>query len=377
MNPQNVLFIAEGQLGDLLLLTPALQSVKNTFPSTRLSVLVVNRRGSHAKRVGACMRVGEAQDLAYQVLSGNPAIDQIFVVNRVDLRSLHGLKRVTAELDCVRYLRKKKFDTVVCTFPEDRFVLWSFFSGAKVRVGQSGQAFHWLLTHKHDSGQPRKSVLESYCNLASLIGAKTETRDPLFVVSQASRSWADEFLQAHRLGGNQTRVAIHPGATGNYKIWPPERFASLIDRLQSKNNTRTILCWSSEDSSVVQEIKRSIKTECVDVNTGDDIGHLGALLERSTLCISNDSGPRHLSTAVGARSLGLLRQFHDREWKVYPEDDNHSTLQGRQQCPVCPSGSCLDRIPDGEQYGSYCMRMINVNEVVARVDELLSTSRKT
>jgi ADP-heptose:LPS heptosyltransferase len=376
MNPRNVLFIAEGQLGDLLLLTPALQSVKKTFPSASLSVLVVSRRDSHAKGTRTCIRLGEEQDTAWQVLSGNPAVDQILVINRMDLRSLQGLKRVTAELNCVRYLRKKKFDTVVCTFPEDRFALWAFFSGAKVRVGQSGQAFHWLLTRKHDSGQAPKSVLQSYCDLASLIGSRTETQDPLFVVSHASGAWVDEFLQGHGLGGNQTLVAIHPGATGNYKVWPPERYASLIDRLQSKNNMRTILCWSSEDSPIVQEIRRSVYTECVDVNTGDDIGHLGALLKRCTLCISNDSGPRHLSAAVGARSLGLLRQFHDREWKVYPEDDNHSTLQGRQQCAVCPSGFCLDRVHDGEQYGSYCLRMISVNEVVARVDELLSNSRR-
>jgi ADP-heptose:LPS heptosyltransferase len=377
MDPRNVLFIAEGQLGDLLLLTPALQSVKNTFPSARLSVLVVNRRGSHAKGTGTCMRVGEEQDMARQVLSGDPAIDQIFVVNRMDLRSLHGLKRLAAELACLHFLREKKFDTVVCTFPEDRFTLWAFFSGAKARVGQSAQAFHWLLTHKHDSGQPRKSVLQSYCDLASLIGAKTGTQDLLFVVPHASRSWADEFLQAHGLGGNQTRVVIHPGATGNYKIWPPERYASLIDRLQSKNNISTILCWSSEDSEVVQQIKRSVRTQCIDVNTGDDIGHLGALLQRCSVCISNDSGPRHLSVAVGTRSLALLRQFHDRKWKVYAEDDKHSTLQSKRQCPACPSGSCLDRIPDGEQYGSYCLRMIDVDEVVVRANQLLSDCRGT
>jgi ADP-heptose:LPS heptosyltransferase len=340
-------------------------------------VLVVNRRGSDAKGTRTCIRLGEERDLAWQVLSGNPAIDKVLVVNRMDLRSLHGLKRVTAELACLRFLREKKFDTVVCAFPEDRFAFWAFFSGAKVRVGQSGQAFHWLLTHKHDSGQARKSVLQSYCDLAVLIGAKSETQDPLFAVSHPSRSWADEFLQAHGLGGSQTRVAIHPGATGNYKIWPPERYASLIDKLQSRGNIRTILCWGSEDSDVVQQIKRSAQTECVDVNTGDDIGHFGALLKRCSLCISNDSGPRHLSVAVGTRSLALLRQFHDRKWKVYPEDDNHSTLQGKRQCPACPSGSCLDKIPSGEQYGSYCLRMIDVDEVVVRANELLSSCKET
>ena len=43
-SPQRLLFIAEGQLGDLLLLTPALRAVKESFPASHLTVLVLQRR---------------------------------------------------------------------------------------------------------------------------------------------------------------------------------------------------------------------------------------------------------------------------------------------------------------------------------------------
>jgi hypothetical protein len=44
MTPQRILVISEGQLGDLLLLTPALRGLRVSFPESRLTLLVVQRR---------------------------------------------------------------------------------------------------------------------------------------------------------------------------------------------------------------------------------------------------------------------------------------------------------------------------------------------
>lgn len=374
MNPRNVLFIAEGQLGDLLLLTPALEAVKNTFPLAKVSVLALDRRDSNTDSPRARVRAADAHDRASQVLSANPAVDQIFVLSRTELTSLTGLGRVRAELAAVGSLRRNRFDTVICTFPEDRFALWAYFSGAKVRVGQRAQPFHWLLTHIPDVEKGRRGVLQYYCDLASAIGAKVDSQRTSLLISVSSRSWAEGFLRGHRLRANLKLVAIHPGARGPYRIWPPERYASLIDKLQANKSIRTILCRSSQDRPVVSEIERAVRTDCIGVDIEENIGNLGALLERCSLCVSNDSGPRHLASAVGTPSLGFLRQYHDREWKVYPENDTHATLQGKEQCPACPPGSCLDKIPIGEGFGSYCLRMISVDEAFARTCQLLLRS---
>jgi ADP-heptose:LPS heptosyltransferase len=374
VNPRNVLFIAEGQVGDLLVLTPVLRAVKNTFPSARLSVLALDRRRSDAESTGPNVRPAGTRDRTWQILSGNPSVDQVFVLSRPRLRSLAGLRRVRAELAAVRFLRSRKFDTVICTFPEDRFALWAYLSGARVRVGQSAQPFHWLLTHKPDTGKERRGILQSYCDLVSSIGTKIDSTQTFFFIPPSSHSWAESFLASHGLGTDLKLVAVHPGGTDHYKIWPPERYASLIDRLQADKRIRTILCWSSEDGLVVSEIKRSFRTSCIDVQTGDNIGNLGALLQRCSLCISNDSGPRHLANAVSAPSLGFLRQFDDREWRVYPEDDTHATLQGKERCPACPPGSCACKTPVGERFGSYCLRMISVDAAFARACQLLFKS---
>jgi ADP-heptose:LPS heptosyltransferase len=244
-----------------------------------------------------------------------------------------------------------------------------------VRVGQKAQPLQWMLTHRPDVEKGTRGTLQYYCDLAGAIGARADSHRTSFPISASARSWAESFLQVHWLTADLKLVAIHPGATGHYKVWPPERYAALINKLQANEHIKTILCWSSDDTPVVNEIMRILPTDYISVNTGENLGNLGALLQRCSLCISNDSGPRHLASAVGTPSLGLLRKYHDREWNVYPEDDMHSILQGREQCPACPPGSCLDKIPAGERFGSHCLRMISVEEAFARTCQLLFTSR--
>jgi len=372
MIPQKILFISEGQLGDLLLLTPALRATKRAFSSARVSVLIVERRKAPIPRSSHAPISKGSPSQINSVLATNPNVDELLIVDRDALRSRSGLGRLKAELDVVRALRKENFDVAICMFPEDRFVLWAFASGAKIRVGQRDQPLHWLLTHKPDLRKDARGVLEYYCELVRAIGVTVESRETEFQISERGKRWAQDFLLRQSIETSNQLVAIHPGATGNYKIWPPESYARLIDRLQSEADVTVVLCSGSQDGEVVDAIKRCLQTHVLEAITTDDVEKLGALLQRCSLCVSNDSGPRHLAAALGVPSLAFLRQYHDREWKVYPEDDNHATLQGTERCPACPSGVCLDRIPERERFGSYCMRMIGVEEAFTRIRQLLN-----
>ena len=206
------------------------------------------------------------------------------------------------------------------------------------------------------------------------IGATVAPTRTEYVISDNARSWADEFLLKHGLNTSQDLVAVHPGASGDYKIWPPNRYASLIDCVQTDLSVPVILCYGGGDDAVVDEVKRYLKTDVAEVNVERNVGNLAAVFKRCALCILNDSGPRHLAVAVGTPSLAFFRQHHDTEWKVYPESESTATLQAKQPCPACPAGVCMDKIQVGDRFGSHCVRMISVEQAVARVRELLFAS---
>jgi heptosyltransferase II len=373
MELRRILFIAEGQLGDLLILTPALRATKKTFPSAFISVLLLQRRRYDSPDSTAGMLpVYSPHGGTAVVLLANPNVDEVLEIDRHALRSLRGAARIRSESIIVREIRKRNFESVVCTFPQDRFVLWAYASGAKVRVGQRRQALWRLLTHTPDILKSDGGVLKYYCNLVSAIGAKAESFATEYSVPEIAQQRAAELLDARDLKHVPCLIAVHPGASGSYRIWPPERYAALIDLLQARSGCKVLLCGSVFDQQAVSEVKRRVRTNVEVINTGESVAELAALLQKCALCISNNSGPRHLAIAVGVPSLAIIPQFDDREWKIYEDDRRCATLQGTQRCPACPPGRCLNLIPENESYGSHCMRMIEPGTVLSKTNQILA-----
>jgi ADP-heptose:LPS heptosyltransferase len=370
---RKILVLAEGQLGDLLLLTPALKAIKSGIPGSRLTVLIYQRRGTVPAKTVDTAPVAKADPSGTAaVLLGNPAVDEVVEVHRAQMKSLSLVRRIRAELGIIWWLRGQRFDSVLCTFPEDRFALTAYLSGAKTRVGQRQQGLAWLLNNRPDIQKNEGGVLLYYCNLARALGGNVISEHTEFPLIPDATNWAASSLVS-ATNGRKSIVLMHPGASGDYKIWPPEYFAALADRLLDRG-IAVVLCGGEGDEDVVIEVGARAKHVVPLFKTEGNLQHLGALFAQSALVVSNDSGPRHLGIAVGARTLALFRQHHDREWSVYAESPQCRILRGRDQCPACPAGKCTDCLPPGERFGSYCMRMISVDEAAAAALEMLSAS---
>jgi heptosyltransferase-3 len=354
--PSNILLITEGQVGDLLLLTPAIRALSESYPFARITLLIVERRDTGSARGIQGELLGPAKDT---ILSTNPRVHHIYSVRRDYLRMLSGARRLGAERRIIRFVREKRYDTVICTFPEDRFALWAFASGARVRVGERRQGLGWVFTHTPDVRKEDRGVLEYYRSLVRTVGAVPDNAGPEYHIRPDAEEWAQGFLQDHGLLPG-AYVAVHPGATGDYKIWPPERYAALIDRITDETSLPAVLCTGPQDGDVYARVRESLRSAVVPLNTAGRIDRLAAVLAHAALVISNDSGPRHLSIAVGTPSLAFFRRHHDREWGVYPESATVRTLKSTIDCPLCPAGICHDRTTDGQRYGAACMMDISV-----------------
>ncbi|MGB6647841.1 MAG: glycosyltransferase family 9 protein, partial [Bacteroidota bacterium] len=349
---RRILFIAEGQLGDLLLLTPALRATRESSPRSHITVLVVQRRRYEGKRESGTGVLGIASGGGTTaVITDSDLVDEVVEVDRPRVRSLKGLARLRAEWEIVSFLRKAKPDAVFCTFPQDRFVLWAFLSGARLRVGQKRQALARFLTTAPDLERGKGGVLRYYADLVAAAGAVVRRYDTEYRVRKPARDWAEEYLRTRGVDGTLPLVAVHPGATGLYKIWPPERFAALIDELQESKLARVILCGSDFDREIVGRVREHLRTGVLEVNPGGSVPRLAALLQCCTLSIVNDSGPRHLSLAVGTRTIAFMPSFQDREWGIPEYGESSVLLQGSDRCSGCAEGECNNIIPPGQEYG--------------------------
>lgn len=371
--PRRLLFITEGGLGDQVALSPALRSVKESFPGCFVAVFATYRRPTDiAKRDPFINLYPSSSESHNSVFTTNPHVDELYVLNRYALKSLPLLERATAEWSVVKFLRSKKFDTVISTFPhKDRFILWALASGAVNRVGARNQGLRWLLTHTPDIEKTHGGVIQYYCNLVHALGARTRSTRSEYIIPESSLRWADEQLRRTSVGAEEKFVAVHPGSSGPYKCWPPDRYAALIEHIQKRWNIRVVVVKGDMDGKIVAAIQENLRTRVDEIDCSGSVGNLAGVLKRSALCISNDSGPRHLAVAIGVPSLAFFRRHHDREWDVYDDIPGCATLKSAEPCPVCPPEKCYDRIPEGEQYGAQCLRLVSLERAKQQVDAIL------
>jgi ADP-heptose:LPS heptosyltransferase len=373
--PERILFITEGGLGDQVALSPALRAVKESFPNTFVAVFATYRRPTDLSKEDPFSNLHPSPaETANSVFATNPHVDELYVLNRYAFKSLPLLARMKAEWSVVTFLRRKKFDTVISTFPhKERFILWGLASGAAYRVGARNQGLRWLLTHAPDIEKTRGGVIQYYCDLVRALGVSVRSTLTEYVVPESSRRWAEERLRQIGVEGGEKFVAVHPGASGLYKAWPPDRYAALIEHIQERWKTRVVMVKGEMDERMVAAIRQHLRMRVDEVDCSGSIGNLGAVLQRSALCISNDSGPRHLAVAVGTPSLAFFRRHHDREWDVYGDVPGCATLKSTERCPACPPEKCYDRIPEGEQYGAYCLRVVSLDRAKQQVDAMLQS----
>ncbi|MHA1988781.1 MAG: glycosyltransferase family 9 protein, partial [Promethearchaeota archaeon] len=301
-----ILFIAEGSLGDLLILSPAVRAVKKSFPQSFLSILIVQRRYYANEALGS----GQIMDLhpkegTAEVYINNPYVDEIIEINREMIRQLNPFSRILSEIKIIKQIRERNFDIVICSAPDDRYFRWAFISGAKIRIGENNQRFDFLLTNKVNVKQSDAGILKYFCRLAVETGAIVDSEETELFISEEAKNWAADIISKNNLM-QKNLIALHPGSSSLRHIWPPKNYAFLIEKLNSLENTIVILFGTDFDKEIIQDIKSRLKYNVLEINDGGSVQKLAAVLKHCKLCISNDSGPRHLTIANGISSRAFM-----------------------------------------------------------------------
>lgn len=315
--------------------TAAIRGIKQSFPESVITLLVRS----------------EYKD----VLSGNKNIDGIITYN-LSIKKIKGWERLKTEFNFMKYLRGKKYDAVVSLQAGDRYVFWSFFSGAKVRVAPIENNFGFLLTTKAKVFEEKISYLDYYLKIAESFGAEIVTKKLDFTPDEKLKSWAEEFLRANSISSQDKIVGIHPGASEPTKMWPIENYLKLVDIISKDVNTKVILFLGpmEKKKSIFNDV---LKNKVVVADTSESIQHLAWLLNKCSLLICNDSGARHLAAALKIPTITLFPDDKIVPWRFYTKEDKQFYILGKRNTNN-PGKTFLDSI--------------TVEEVFQKVKEILS-----
>lgn len=289
--PRKLLLVRpDNRVGEALLTTPLLQTLKALPEAPQVHVLV------HSKVARA--------------LAGHPCADSIIALDRRRL----WLGPLAPGL---RALRRERYDTVVdCAnweAPSVTSALVSRLAGpSAVVIGPRV----WPVSLLHSVSVPARADTRHEAIQRTHLLTPLVSGPIIHTLSFREPKLSDSFrayLQREALG---PCAVVNPGGRLGWRRIPTEAFAAASRALLAAGRV-PIVTWGPGEEALAQAVVQGAPGARLAPPTNLD--ELAALMRAAALTVTNNTGPMHLSVAVGAPTLGLFLRIDMERWgHAYP-----------------------------------------------------------
>jgi heptosyltransferase-3 len=298
-NVKRVLLIRPNfRMGNLLITTSALPTLRANFPEATLEML--------------CPATFSG------LLRHHPDLDRVHTFTRMDLFlpwRLWGLRR---------RLRREGYDLVIDGTVTGSATLLVLLSGGRVRLGAPPRARRFAYTSVVP--QPPRGVwrVEAIRLCLESMGLKVPERAAMKIGlsdeerEAALRSWGEFGFTA------ETEVTgIFIGARGD-KVWPLERWAAVINALwkEKKGTEGLVVFHGDEERGKIGTLRSQIPTE-VPVSCTPSVRDFAARVSLCRQFVTCDTGPMHLAAALGVPVVSL---FFRKSWRRFAPQGPHDVV---------------------------------------------------
>jgi lipopolysaccharide heptosyltransferase II len=373
--PKKILAVKLADLGDALMITPALAALRQTFPTAQIDVLTTNGK---------------------PVLENLPDLDNIIIFDKYLFDEPRIALKPQNLLTALKFFGKlfsTRYDTVIffhhftLRFGVIKFAALAYATGAKVRAGLDNGRAGFLNHTIPDRGFGTLSEREYWLELVKSLGATMpENPKPRLTIGEDGYSNAQKLYKALE---SDLIIALHPGS-GSYSLarrWLPVYFAEVADYLVSEYGAKIALLGGADELDLSNQVKSLMQnSEAAFVLNGKtNVKTAAAFLQSCRLFIGNDGGLMQLAGTVGTPVVAIFGPTNHRAWATYtwqtPEEyaqnpqSNFIVLQAPLDLPCRP---CLYREMElGKRLGCAprpCLTELKPAQVIEAAQLLLAKS---
>ncbi len=321
---KNILVVSNTGLGDTILSTPAIKTLKKSFPNIHITFLI-NKK-------------------IYPLFKGFYYVDDFILYSKGFLN----------QLKIVKKLREKNIDTIFLFHsngPEDIF--FSILSGAqnilKMTDNQNHEFKNIFLNKPNNNLQHN---IEKKLDLVRLYNPST-----IDTLMEISKKFYNKKLDTLKKNGNKL-IGFQIGAQNRYKIWPIENFIELANKILNEQNDIkiVILGVTKEEKKLSRKFLQSIdqKGKILNYCCKTKIKELPFLVNSLNLLITNDTGTMHLAIALKVPTISLFSPTNSKIIGPFQDFYIHKVIQ--------KDGTFVNNKPK-KQRGQEAMKLIGVDEV--------------
>lgn len=343
-------------LGTIVQAIPMLRILRRQHPDARIVFLTFDSCAEFVRSLGYCDEV-------------------------LEIRSTSFLSFAWDNLGVIMWGYRFRFDVSYDLefFSKYSYII-SYLIHAKTRAGYFIPLLRHvrLLTHPvpYNSNRHMSEIMLAQLDPVTTLIPPAEWETPKLSVETESE--IDDLLRRYGTLDDPLLIAVNvnAGDLSTLRRWPPGYYADLVTRLSKRYAATFIFIGHSSDRTYVQGVITKIGPEVRLLNLAGltSLQGLLALFRRVKLLISNDSGPLHLASLMGAPTVAF---FGPESGSTYgPKGERHINLDKKLYCSPClnvfnfkefdcPYGiRCLTEIKPEEAYEAAC-RLLGGTDAVA------------
>lgn len=347
-------------VGDVVMATPTLRTLRKNLPDARI--------------------IGIARPYLLSLLDGTSWLD-------AKLPWEHkGRGRLGRTWRLIQQLRAEQLDLLVLLRSSLSAGLLARLSGAKKTLGYARPGFRWLLTDpvaRNFAASPPTSAVDDCLDLLGCLWS-SEASPQFAGIDFQPPSAAQKQLELATTAANESaaddiwkRLALpHPdrvmllstgGAFGEAKHWPNEYCVSLALRAADEFGLTTLVLCGPQERDHAASIESAANHPLVRSLAREDVsfGTTKAVIRRSRLMVTTDSGPRHIASALSTPTIVLFGPIDPSASRNYQRHTIELTVP--LDCRPCGQRTC----PLGHHR---CMRDLTVDQVLSAVAKMLDST---
>jgi len=279
--PEHILLIRLKSLGDVAFTLPAVNAVRDNFPSAKITFLTSKENAP--------------------LLCGFREVNEVISLDRTALRCGNPFRIVPEFLGLLRRLRTGKFSLVVDFqgYGETAWLTW--LTGAPKRWGSvygKGRAWAYTLGVRREPSQHHADR-----NLAILRagGLTISTPRNVFSLPATALAAAEEFFRKNNLDLARRTLFIQPFTSVPHKNWLLENYLAVAQHWHAQGG-QVIFGGGPNDRARLEPVLAGRFI----TSAGVPLLVTGGLMQYSILVLGGDTGVLHLAVALGRRVVMIM-----------------------------------------------------------------------
>ena len=300
---KRILCIRPDNIGDLLMSTPAIRALKETF-QCHITLLT--------------------SSAAALLTSFIPEIDDTIVFNAPWVSTPTPAAGAVLEA-LVQRLRNGRFDAAVVftVYSQNPLpsVMLAYLAGIPLRLAYCRENPYGLLTHWAPEKEPYSYIRHQVrrdLDLVAVIGAHTS--DERLSLQTDMALWPTITQQIAAAGADPSKpwLLLHAGVSERKREYPPHQWAALGRKLLEQLPYQLLLTGSDREKELIGDIQQSIGPGAFSLAGRLDLASFITLIHRSPLLISVNTSAAHIAAATGTPVVVLYAMTNPQHtpWKA-------------------------------------------------------------